>query len=463
VSSPSAIAWNLDLINRYDLAGPRYTSYPTALQFDQELTPQSLITTGQTTADKSAPLSLYVHIPFCAHVCYYCACNKVITRNRDRAEPYLDTLFKEIDQMAALYGENRLVDQLHWGGGTPTFISDDQMEALMNKLRQAFRLRDDDEGDYSIEIDPREVTFDTLARLRKIGFNRISLGIQDVDPVVQKAVNREQSTESVQAILDEARRLGFRSINMDLIYGLPHQDLERFDKTLATVIKMSPDRLSVFNYAHMPERFRPQRRIDAEALPSPSEKLRILQSTINTLLAAGYVYIGMDHFAKPDDELAKAQREGHLHRNFQGYTTHAQCDLVAMGVSAISQIGDVYYQNEHEVDAWANAVETRGHAIRRGVTLHQDDHIRRHVITELICHFKLDIQHVEQQFGMCFKDYFFDAEEELARFEADKLITRSPEKLFVTPAGRLLIRRICMAFDAYIPKAQKVQSFSRII
>lgn len=457
------IKWDLDLIKRYDLSGPRYTSYPTAVQFDPELSSGDLVKTGQDSADLNAPLSLYVHIPFCEHVCYYCACNKVITRNRKKAQPYLDTVYQEMAKLSEWYSNNRPVTQLHWGGGTPTFISHDQMRELMTQMRQNFNLLDDDSGDYSIEIDPREASLETLQVLREIGFNRISLGLQDIDPKVQKAVNRVQSVEETAALLDEARRLGFRSLNLDLIYGLPYQTLEGFNATLDRVIEMNPDRLSVFNYAHLPDRFRPQRRIEEDTLPSPETKLAILESTISKLLDAGYVYIGMDHFAKPDDELAIAQSTGNLHRNFQGYTTHAECDLIAMGVSAISQIGSVYYQNEHEMDAYSGAVEDNQHAIKRGVSLTQDDILRRQVITQLICHFELDKRKIEEAFTINFDEYFADSIAELEAFTADGLITLTESTITVTPAGRLLIRRICMSFDAYIPKDQSSQRFSRII
>ncbi|MDF2182887.1 oxygen-independent coproporphyrinogen III oxidase [Neptuniibacter sp. CAU 1671] len=457
------IKWDLDLIKRYDLSGPRYTSYPTAVQFDPALAPADLVNCAQQTTDLSAPLSLYVHIPFCEHVCYYCACNKVITRNRNKAQPYLDTVYREMAQLSQWYSNDRSVTQLHWGGGTPTFISHDQMRELMGQMRKHFNLLNDDSGDYSIEIDPREASEETISVLREIGFNRISLGLQDIDPKVQEAVNRVQSVEQTRLILDAARAEGFRSLNLDLIYGLPFQSLEGFQRTLETVIDMNPDRLSVFNYAHLPDRFRSQKHIDAATLPSPDTKLAILETTINTLLDAGYVYIGMDHFAKPDDELAVAQREGHLHRNFQGYTTHADCDLVAMGVSAISQIGSVYYQNEHEVAAYTKAVETHEHAIKRGVKLSADDHLRRRVITQLICHFELEKAQIESEFSINFDEYFADALNELNQFTADGLVELSPERISVTPAGRLLIRRICMSFDAYIPKSENVQRFSRII
>ena len=457
------ITWDLELIKRYDLSGPRYTSYPTALQFDPTLSAADLVRTGQNSADLTAPLSLYVHIPFCAHVCYYCACNKVITRNRKKAQPYLDTVYKEMAQLSEWYSNDRQVTQLHWGGGTPTFISNEQMVELMGHMRSNFNLLNDDSGDYSIEIDPREADVETIKVLRKIGFNRISLGLQDIDPKVQEAVNRVQSVEQTSAILEAARSEGFRSLNLDLIYGLPYQTFEGFNQTLDTVIEMNPDRLSVFNYAHLPDRFRSQKHIDPDTLPSPETKLAILESTINKLLAAGYVYIGMDHFAKPDDELAIAQSSGNLHRNFQGYTTHSECDLVAMGVSAISQIGSVYYQNEHEMAAYTSAVENNSHAIKRGVSLVQDDVIRRHVITQLICHFELEKAHVEQLFSINFDHYFAEAQQELSAFTTDGLIELTDKSIKVTPAGRLLIRRICMAFDAYIPKDTASQRFSRII
>ncbi len=463
MDSNNRIKWDLDLIKRYDLSGPRYTSYPTALQFDPELSAEDLVNTGRGSADLSAPLSLYVHIPFCAHVCYYCACNKVITRNRKKAQPYLDTLYAEMAQLAQWYSQDRIVDQLHWGGGTPTFISDEQMVELMGKLRQHFNLLDDDSGDYSIEIDPREASAETLSVLREIGFNRISLGVQDLELKVQEAVNRVQPIEQTMAVLEAARREGFRSLNMDLIYGLPYQSLASFSATLDSVIDMGPDRLSIFNYAHMPDRFRSQKHIDASTLPSPETKLAILETTIEKLLDAGYVYIGMDHFAKPGDELAQAQQNGQLHRNFQGYTTHKECDLVAMGVSAISQIGNVYYQNEHDVQAYSAAVAKQHHAIKRGVCLTPDDLIRRAVITQLICHFELSKAEIERQFGIAFDTYFAAEQLELNQFAADGLVELSGDAIRVTPAGRLLIRRICMSFDAYIPKQQPTSGYSRII
>ncbi|WP_370584093.1 oxygen-independent coproporphyrinogen III oxidase [Motiliproteus sp. SC1-56] len=457
------IKWDLELIRRYDLSGPRYTSYPTAIQFDPDLSAEQLVGKGQETADASAPLSLYLHIPFCTHVCYYCACNKVITRNKKKAQPYLEQLYREMETLSEWYAGDRVVNQLHWGGGTPTFINDDQMRELTDRLRRHFRLRDDDQGDYSIEIDPREADAERMKVIRELGFNRVSLGVQDIDPKVQEAVNRLQPTSLSEEIIGAAREEGFRSVNIDLIYGLPHQSIDSFGRTVEKIIEMSPDRLSVFNYAHMPDRFRSQKHINEEDLPVPADKLIILENTINQLLAAGYVYIGMDHFAKPEDELAIAQRNGQLHRNFQGYTTHSDCDLVAMGVSAISQIGDVYYQNEHDLKLYQDRIDQDAQAIKRGVILNADDRIRRRVITQLICHFELDPAQIEREFNLDFDRYFAKEQELLRQFAEDGLLVREGRRIKVTPAGRLLIRRICMTFDAYIPQHEAGRTFSRII
>ena len=341
--SNANIEFDKALIERYDKAGPRYTSYPTAVQFHENFTAQDYQQEAACTnklhrEKESRPLSLYFHIPFCSKVCFFCGCNKVVTKFRDRAAPYLERLHREIALHASLYDDDRSVDQLHWGGGTPTFISHEEMQALMAETRRHFALHDDDSGEYSIEIDPREIDGETLSVLRKLGFNRISLGVQDFDPKVQKAVNRIQPEAQTMAAINGARDLGYKSISVDLIYGLPFQSVSSFNTTLDRIIELSPDRLSVFNYAHLPEMFKPQRRINEEDLPSPQEKLEILHQAINKLTKAGYVYIGMDHFAKPDDELAVAQREGKLYRNFQGYSTHAECDLIAMGITAIGKV-----------------------------------------------------------------------------------------------------------------------------
>ena len=388
----SSINFDPDLIRRYDKAGPRYTSYPTAVQFHTGFGEAQYRVWAQQTNEEPIPrpLSLYFHIPFCDTVCFYCACNKVVTKNRSKALPYLDHLYRELALQGALFDRDRHVDQLHWGGGTPTFLSHAQMEELMAETRRHFKLRDNDEGEYSIEIDPREADRETVAVLRRLGFNRMSLGVQDFDPRVQKAVNRHQSYEETMAVMGAARDEGFKSVSVDLIYGLPFQSVGSFARTLDTVIEASPDRISVFNYAHLPELFMPQRRINADELPSPAEKLDILAMAIERLTGAGYVFIGMDHFAKPDDELAVAQRSRTLYRNFQGYSTHADCDLVAMGITAISMVGDTYSQNVKTLDEYYAALDAGRLPILRGVELTPDDRLRRRVITELICHYRLD-------------------------------------------------------------------------
>ncbi|MDX5298591.1 MAG: oxygen-independent coproporphyrinogen III oxidase, partial [Gammaproteobacteria bacterium] len=395
--------------------------------------------------------------------CYYCACNKIVTKKRDKALPYLERVHREIAQQSALFGgEQRPVEQLHWGGGTPTFISSEQMDELFQQLRQHFRLRDDDRGDYSIEIDPREVHSDTLATLRRLGFNRISLGVQDFDPKVQKAVNRIQSESLTRGVLDDARALGFRSINLDLIYGLPFQTIASFDRTLDSVLAMAPDRLSVFNYAHLPDRFSPQQRIRAEDLPSPQDKLQILHNTVQRLTDAGYVYIGMDHFARADDSLARAQHEGRLHRNFQGYTTHGDCDLIGIGVSSIGQTEHAYFQNHHEQGAYDQALDQGQLPLKRGLALTKDDRLRRWVILQLICQFSLDKQEFAKAWGESFDDYFVEQATWLKRMQHDGLLMQTQDHLQVLPAGRLLIRAICQLFDRYLPSVNH-RTYSRII
>ncbi|MGD8483688.1 MAG: oxygen-independent coproporphyrinogen III oxidase, partial [Thioalkalispiraceae bacterium] len=325
----SSIVFNPELIRKYDKSGPRYTSYPTAVQFSESFTADDYRSQIAKSNETTSPLSLYFHIPFCDTVCFYCGCSKVATKDRSKAQPYLDHVYKEMAMQSSLFDNSRQVEQLHWGGGTPTFISQDQMQQLMERTRQYFNLLDDDSGEYSIEIDPREANTETISLLRSIGFNRMSLGVQDFNPEVQKAVNRIQSEAQTREVIEAARDCGFHSVSLDLIYGLPHQSVGSFDETLDKILELSPDRLSVFNYAHLPEMFKPQRRINVEDLPVADEKLAILQHCIEKLTAAGYEYIGMDHFAKPDDELAIAQRNKTLYRNFQGYSTHADCDLAA--------------------------------------------------------------------------------------------------------------------------------------
>ncbi len=453
--------WVPELISRYDSAGPRYTSYPTAVDF-RTLEGNDILQQAAASIRAEAPLSLYFHIPFCEHVCYYCACNKVITRQHQRVRPYLDKLYQEIAFYAERFAEGRVVEQLHFGGGTPTFLSDTELQEVMAVIRRHFTLRDDDLADYSIEIDPRTVTGETLKVLRDLGFNRLSFGIQDTNPAVQTAVNRVQPIEQVAELLQQARQLGFRSINFDLIYGLPLQTPDSFAETLETVIALSPDRLSVFNYAHLPDRFRPQRHIRTEDLPTPQMKLSILQHCIERLDQAGYQYIGMDHFAKPDDELALAQREGKLHRNFQGYTTRGDCELLAMGASSISQVGDTYFQNIHDVGQWSDALDSQGNAICKGIQLSYDDRVRRALITQLICHFQLDTVTFGATWQINFNEYFAKELNALSGHINDGLISISAGSLTILPPGRLLIRSICMLFDSY-RQAQIEQRFSRII
>jgi oxygen-independent coproporphyrinogen-3 oxidase len=457
-----AIRWDTDLIRRYDLAGPRYTSYPTAVQFNSQVGTFDLLHALRDSRKALRPLSLYVHIPFCANICYYCACNKVITKDRGRALPYLQRLEQEIQLIACHLDPNQKVEQLHFGGGTPTFLSHDELRQLMARLRKHFNLLDDDSGDYSIEIDPREADWSTMGLLRELGFNRVSIGLQDLDPAVQRAVNRLQSLEETRAVIEAARTLQFRSINIDLIYGLPKQTPDNFARTVDEVINLQPDRLSVFNYAHLPERFMPQRRINSNDLPAPAEKLEMLQRTIEQLTAAGYRYIGMDHFALPDDELAIAQEESILQRNFQGYTTHGHCDLIGLGVSAISQIGDLYCQNSSDLNHYQNALGDTQLATSRGLLCNQDDRLRREVIQQLMCNFSLEFAVIEQAFNIDFRGYFADLWPQLQAMAEDGLIELDNERISVLPAGRLLVRSLCMVFDGYLEQ-QNSQRFSRVI
>ncbi len=456
------VSFDLDLIRRYDAAGPRYTSYPTAVEFDEKFNPDSYRKQVELSNRRGGPLSLYFHLPFCDTVCFYCACNKIITKNRKHAEPYLANLHKEIAMQAALFDSSRVVEQLHWGGGTPTFISHNQMRELMAVTRQYFNLADDANGEFSIEIDPREANAETVAVLREIGFNRISLGVQDFNPQVQKAVNRIQSEEETVAVIDAARANGFRSVSLDLIYGLPLQTADSFSVTLDKIININPDRISVFNYAHLPERFKVQRQMRDEDMPLPAVKLEILQRSIEQLSSAGYVYIGMDHFAKPDDELAIAQRENNLYRNFQGYSTHSECDLIGLGITSIGSVGDSYSQNKRTLEEYDASINNNELPVFRGITLDEDDKIRRKVITKLICHFSLDIPEIEKELNINFSQYFADVYPKLDQFSIDKLLKYDEKSIEVLPAGHLLMRTICMAFDRYIQQKDN-QRFSKVI
>jgi len=363
--------------------------------------------------------------------------------------------------LGAMFDKKRVVDQLHWGGGTPTFLNFQQMQELMDVTRQHFNLRDDDSGEYSIEIDPREANEETIQQLRSLGFNRISLGVQDFDPAVQKAVNRLQTEEQTFSILEAARAAGFRSSSMDLIYGLPLQTVESFSVTLDKILAVEPERLSVFNYAHLPAMFKVQRQMNEADMPSAALKLDILQMVIQRLLNEGYVYIGMDHFAKPDDELAIAQREGRLYRNFQGYSTHSECDMVGFGITSIGRVGDAYIQNVKQLDSYAELIEKNELPVFKGMLLNSDDKLRGAIISQLMCHFELDYQRIEQEYSIVFTEYFADALQQLEAMQKDGLLELSTQGIFVKPGGRLLIRNICMAFDQY--SAKKKASFSKVI
>ncbi|RMN69792.1 Coproporphyrinogen-III oxidase [Pseudomonas syringae] len=457
-----AIRWDSDLIHRYDVAGPRYTSYPTAVQFHTQVSAFDLLHALRESRKASRPLSLYVHLPFCANICYYCACNKVITKDRGRAQAYLQRLEHEIQMLACHLAPGQVVEQLHLGGGTPTFLSHDELRRLMAQLRLHFNLLDDDSGDYGIEIDPREADWSTMGLLRELGFNRVSLGVQDLDPTVQRAINRMQSLEETRAIVEAARTLQFRSVNIDLIYGLPTQNPQTFSHTVDKVIDLQPDRLSVFNYAHLPERFMPQRRIDVADLPDAESNLLMLERTVEQLGNAGYRYIGMDHFALPDDELATAQEDLTLQRNFQGYTTHGHCDLIGLGVSAISQVGELYSQNSSDLNEYLRLLDSDQPATRRGLICNDDDRIRRAIIQQLICHFTLDFGEIEKTFCIDFRDYFSEAWPQLLGMASDGLITLSETGIEVRPAGRLLVRAVCMVFDTYLTR-QNRQQFSQVI
>lgn len=458
------IEFKADLIKRYDKAGPRYTSYPTANLFNERFSPEDYRAAAARSNKETdpKPLSLYFHIPFCDTVCFYCACNKIVTKRRDRAIPYLDHLYREIEIQGALYETSRPVDQLHWGGGTPTFLKHDQMRTLMEKTGQHFSLMNDDKGEYSIEIDPREITADGVHFLRDIGFNRLSLGVQDFDAKVQKAVNRIQSEEITFTAINAAREANFKSVSVDLIYGLPFQSVASFLTTLDKIMQVDPDRLSVFNYAHLPTLFMPQRRIDEKDLPSAAEKLEILQAVIQYLTDKGYVYVGMDHFAKPDDELVIAQNKGLLYRNFQGYSTHADCDMVAMGVTAISQVNNIYSQNVRDEESYYQMIDEGKLPLLRGLELTEDDLLRRDLISQLICNFSLDMAQFMTKHNIEFADYFKNELSQLKTMQDDGLLQLDDKTIAILPPGRLLIRNICMTFDAHLNDSQK-NRFSRVI
>lgn len=463
VSHISPVEFDAELIARHDGSGPRYTSYPTADRFTQgHAVPNYLNALHSRQAQRpGAALSLYVHLPFCDTVCYYCACNKIATKDRGRADVYLDYLEREIALVRAEFNQQPEVSQLHFGGGTPTFLTNAQFERLMAILKKGFTFKPD--AELSIEVDPRRLHDGILALLARHGFNRMSLGVQDLDPVVQKAVNRIQPPELTQSVLEQGRALGYKSINLDLIYGLPHQSVKTMEATLVTVLGWRPDRIALYSYAHLPERFMPQRRIEVAMLPAPSEKLAMLKLAVTTLLDAGYVYIGMDHFALPGDELAVALDEGTLQRNFQGYSTQADCDLIALGVSAISRIGDVYAQNHRVLEDYYEALDQRMLPLAKSLVMTRDDQVRKAAIHDLLCQSVILIPDFEQQWGLSFADYFAADLAALRELEQDGLVTISDQEIRITPRGRFLARIVAMRFDRYLREATTTAKYSRVI
>ncbi|HJV85091.1 MAG TPA: oxygen-independent coproporphyrinogen III oxidase [Noviherbaspirillum sp.] len=454
-----SVLFDASLIRKLSQQGPRYTSYPTADRFTEEFRVGDYLQAVSSVRAMGArnPLSLYIHIPFCDKLCYYCACNKIVTKNHSKADEYLTYLKREIDLQGKLFAAMNHVEQLHFGGGTPTYISDEQMGDLLAHIRKWFRFATDEDGEYSIEIDPRTVSPERVHSLRAQGFNRISLGVQDFDPDVQKAVNRIQPEEQTLSVMCAAREAGFRSISVDLIYGLPKQNLITMGQTLTKVIAANPDRISIYNYAHLPHLFKAQRRISEADIPHPETKLDMLALCIKRLTEAGYVYIGMDHFAKPNDDLAIAQRQGRLHRNFQGYSTHAEAEMVSCGVSAISAVGSTYSQNEKTLEAYYERLESGELPVARGTKLTVDDLLRRIIIQMLMCNFELSIRSLELAYPITFTTYFAEEIEKLRGLEADGLLSIDPEWLTVTPKGRLLIRNICMVFDRYLNTRQEAK------
>ncbi len=455
-----------DLLRKYDRSGPRYTSYPPATEF-KTITPQEYLAAVQThepATESIAPVSLYIHIPFCTSPCFYCGCNKMITKNRSAVREYLDHLRKEMALLRLQMNVyKRPVSQLHWGGGTPTFLDDAEMTELMHHTANYFHLTNQENRDYSIEVDPRTVSLERLDLLRGLGFNRISLGVQDFDKAVQEAINRVQPFSDVQQLTEYIRTRSIKSLKFDLIYGLPLQSVDSIRRTLQQVIELSPDRISYDKYAHLPDRFPAQKAIRDEDLPAAEEKLHILSVIIETLSAAGYLYIGMDHFVRADDPLAQAKQAGKLCRNFQGYSVSKADDLIGLGVSSISHVNNVYGQNAVSLDEYYQALENNQLPIQKGLALTQEDLLRRDVIQQLTCYRRLDIAMLEQHYAINFRQHFSGALLALEEFVADGLIQLDASQLLITARGSLLLRSICMAFDEYLGRPVRAPTFSRVI
>ena len=458
--------FDADLLRRYDRPGPRYTSYPTAPQFSSSFGNAEFVEVAHQSNSDPIPrqLSLYVHVPFCFSPCFYCGCNRIITRDLTRGGLYLSRLVREISLVSPLFDRDRDVIQLHLGGGTPSFLGSDYLAELVESLGRHFHFSTASNRDFSIELDPRCVNAGDIQAMAAMGFNRASLGVQDFDPAVQQAVNRVQSVEETQVVVDACRQHGFRSVNIDLIYGLPLQTREGFGRTLDTVVAMRPDRLAIYSYAHMPHMFKPQSQINSDQLPSAEDKLGLLQLAIEKLSAAGYRYIGMDHFALPEDELSLAQERGSLHRNFMGYTTHAESDLIGFGVSAISHIGNSYSQNPRDLPSWETAIEAGRRPVWRGMIMDHDDTLRADIIQQLMCQNRIDIVALEQRYGVDFATYFAADLNRLTPLQQDGLVEVSPQQIVATDRGRLLLRIVAACFDRYLHEeaVEKVR-FSRVI
>ncbi|MDR2011545.1 MAG: oxygen-independent coproporphyrinogen III oxidase [Rhodanobacter sp.] len=460
-----SVQFDRDLVAKYDITGPRYTSYPTAPQYNTGFGEREYRAWIQKSNQDAQPraLSLYLHLPYCSSPCFYCGCTRMISRQRGPLDTYLNRLCREIERVGALFDKRRIVRQIHLGGGTPNLLDNAQMERLIRSLRDAFTFDTSAQREFAIEVDPRHASPASVAAMAALGFNRISVGIQDFDPVVQRAVNRMQSLELTRSVIDAAREHGFRSVNADLIYGLPKQSLAGFDATLRAVLELKPDRIAAYSYAHLPRLFKPQRRIVEADLPTPAEKLALFEHTVGVLLEGGYHYIGMDHFALPGDDLVRAQRDGTLQRNFQGYSTHADCDIVGLGMSAIGRIGDCYAQNAREHAAYSAAVDAGRLPIVRGIVVTAEDLLRREIIGEIMCHGRLDFAAFGDRHALRFRDRFAEEIERLATLERDGLVELAGDTLSVTGKGRLLLRPIAMTFDAYLPRDHATTLYSRTI
>jgi oxygen-independent coproporphyrinogen III oxidase len=450
------------LLRRFDVPGPRYTSYPTADRFIEAFDAESFAGWLRSRAVMPArPLSIYAHVPFCNTICYYCACNKVITRDHSKAVEYLDFLAREIDLVAGHLEPGQSIEQLHLGGGSPTYLTSEELQRLVAMITERFPL--DPGGEFGVEVDPRTTPPEKVRALGALGFNRLSVGVQDFDPHVQRAVNRIQSFDATRATVDAAREAGFNSINLDLIYGLPLQTRDTFARTLDQVLELAPDRIALYHYAHLPERFKPQRRISADQVPSSEEKLQIMMGAITRLTEFDYEYIGMDHFAKVGDDLARAQRQGRLHRNFQGYSTRPECDLIGLGVSAISKVGPTYSQNARALEDYYDCLRNGRLPITRGVLLSADDLLRRAVIMALMCHFTVSKEAIESAHLVRFDEYFRRELEELKPLEQAGLVENSREWISITPRGKLLVRAVAMNFDGYLRDDQRSRPYSKIV